>query len=251
MSATWRKHAACQGIDPEVFYPISDEEAGEAKAICAVCPVREPASSTPWPIGSARASGAAPPSGNAAGSTGSVASRPDPPLAGRDGTADRRQSQTTGCRGFGPRSPLTSRPMTASGRPESKPSPLSTVCRGHSTWIDPTHVTASAIVVGPRGVLLHRHRKLGRWMQPGGHLDPGEEPAEAAVRECREETGLTVTHPWGEPRLVHLDVHAAAAGHVHIDLRYLVGRPDAPPDPEPGESPGGGLGVLGRGQGAG
>lgn len=103
--------------------------------------------------------------------------------------------------------------------------------------VDPTHVTASAVVVGRRGVLLHRHRKLGRWMQPGGHLDPGEEPAEAAVRECREETGLAVTHPWGEPRLVHLDVHAAAAGHVHIDLRYLVEGPDASPDPEPGESP--------------
>ncbi len=102
---------------------------------------------------------------------------------------------------------------------------------------DPTHVTASAVVVGRRGVLLHRHRKLGRWMQPGGHLDPGEEPAEAAVRECREETGLTVTHPWVEPRLVHLDVHSAAAGHVHIDLRYLVEGPDAPPEPEPGESP--------------
>lgn len=103
--------------------------------------------------------------------------------------------------------------------------------------VDPTHVTASAVVVGRRGVLLHRHRKLGRWMQPGGHLDPAEEPAEAAVRECREETGLSVTHPWGEPRLVHLDVHAAAAGHVHIDLRYLVEGPDAPPAPEPGESP--------------
>jgi 8-oxo-dGTP pyrophosphatase MutT (NUDIX family) len=102
--------------------------------------------------------------------------------------------------------------------------------------VDPTHVTASAVVVGRRGVLLHRHRKLGRWMQPGGHLDPAEEPAEAAVRECREETGLSVTHPWGEPRLVHLDVHAAAAGHVHIDLRYLVEGPDAPPEPEPGES---------------
>ncbi|MGB7053659.1 MAG: NUDIX domain-containing protein, partial [Acidimicrobiales bacterium] len=103
--------------------------------------------------------------------------------------------------------------------------------------VDPTHVTASAVVVGRRGVLLHRHRKLGRWMQPGGHLDPAEEPAEAAVRECREETGLSVTHPWGEPRLVHLDVHAAAAGHVHIDLRYLVEGPDARPEPEPGESP--------------
>ena len=41
MSATWRKHAACRGIDPDVFYPISDEEAGEAKAGCDQCAVRE------------------------------------------------------------------------------------------------------------------------------------------------------------------------------------------------------------------
>ncbi len=41
MSATWRKHAACRGIDPDVFYPVSDEEAGEAKAICDQCAVRE------------------------------------------------------------------------------------------------------------------------------------------------------------------------------------------------------------------
>ena len=41
MSATWRKQAACQGIDAEVFYPVSDEEAGPAKSICAQCTVRE------------------------------------------------------------------------------------------------------------------------------------------------------------------------------------------------------------------
>ena len=40
-AASWRKRAACQGVDPEVFYPASDEEAGAAKAICASCPVRE------------------------------------------------------------------------------------------------------------------------------------------------------------------------------------------------------------------
>ena len=102
---------------------------------------------------------------------------------------------------------------------------------------DLTHVTASAIVVGDRGVLLHRHRRLHRWMQPGGHVDEREEPAAAAVRECREETGLEVRHPGGEPRLVHLDVHPAARGHTHIDLRYLVVGPDAAPVPEPGESP--------------
>ena len=40
-TATWRKRAACRGIDPEVFYPETDEDAGEAKEICAVCPVLE------------------------------------------------------------------------------------------------------------------------------------------------------------------------------------------------------------------
>ncbi|MDA8186436.1 MAG: WhiB family transcriptional regulator [Actinomycetota bacterium] len=40
-NAVWRKRAACRGIDPEVFYPASDDDADAAKAICAVCPVRE------------------------------------------------------------------------------------------------------------------------------------------------------------------------------------------------------------------
>jgi WhiB family redox-sensing transcriptional regulator len=40
-SPTWRKRAACRGLDPEVFYPASDEEAEEAKAICGECPVRQ------------------------------------------------------------------------------------------------------------------------------------------------------------------------------------------------------------------
>jgi WhiB family redox-sensing transcriptional regulator len=43
MSATWRKRAACKGVDVEVFYPFTDDdaEAAEAKAICAECPVRQ------------------------------------------------------------------------------------------------------------------------------------------------------------------------------------------------------------------
>ncbi|MHB1924413.1 MAG: WhiB family transcriptional regulator [Acidimicrobiales bacterium] len=38
---TWRKRAACQGVDPDVFYPVSEEDADTAKAVCAQCPVRE------------------------------------------------------------------------------------------------------------------------------------------------------------------------------------------------------------------
>ena len=43
MSAAWRKRSACRGIDPDVFYPVSEaeEDAAEAKAVCAQCPVRE------------------------------------------------------------------------------------------------------------------------------------------------------------------------------------------------------------------
>lgn len=41
MNLSWRQRAACRGVDPDVFYPISDEDAEEAKSICRVCPVRE------------------------------------------------------------------------------------------------------------------------------------------------------------------------------------------------------------------
>jgi 8-oxo-dGTP pyrophosphatase MutT (NUDIX family) len=101
----------------------------------------------------------------------------------------------------------------------------------------PVHVTASAVVAGRRGTLLHRHRKLGRWMQPGGHLDPGESPPDAALREAQEETGLALVHPPGGPAFIHLDVHQAAVGHTHLDLRYVVIGSDEDPRPPPGESP--------------
>jgi len=101
---------------------------------------------------------------------------------------------------------------------------------------DPTHVTASAIVVGSRGTVLHVHRRTGMWLQPGGHIDPGEAPTDAALRETVEETGLAVRHPDTGPCLIHVDVHDAPRGHVHLDLRYLVLAPDDDPAPAPGES---------------
>lgn len=41
MNATWRNRAACRGIDPDIFFPVTEEDAVEAKAICDSCPVRE------------------------------------------------------------------------------------------------------------------------------------------------------------------------------------------------------------------
>lgn len=102
---------------------------------------------------------------------------------------------------------------------------------------DPRHVTAAAVVVGGRGVVLHCHKRLGRWLQPGGHVEPGETPWEAARREAREETGLAASHPMTGPTLLHVDVHPGPGGHVRYDLRYLLHGPDEDPAPAPGESP--------------
>lgn len=60
------------------------------------------------------------------------------------------------------------------------------------------HLTASTFVVregasGAREILLLRHRKLGRWMIPGGHVEVNEDPSTAAVREVLEETGLAIS----------------------------------------------------------
>ena len=93
------------------------------------------------------------------------------------------------------------------------------------------HLTGSAVVMSAEGdrVLLLHHRKLDRWLQPGGHGDPGETSGEAvALREAREETGLAglALHP-AAPRPLDVDVHDIPArkdepAHQHLDLRYLV-----------------------------
>jgi 8-oxo-dGTP pyrophosphatase MutT (NUDIX family) len=101
---------------------------------------------------------------------------------------------------------------------------------------DPVHFTASAALVGPRGVVLHRHKRLGVWLLPGGHIDDGERPWETALREADEETGIHASHPGGTPLLFHIDVLHAARGHTHLDLRYLLTAWDEDCAPAPGES---------------
>jgi 8-oxo-dGTP pyrophosphatase MutT (NUDIX family) len=104
---------------------------------------------------------------------------------------------------------------------------------------DATHLTGSAVVVDEDDrVVLHRHKRLGLWLQPGGHVDPGERAAAAAARETLEETGLSTRHHGGAPCLVHVDVHPGPRGHLHLDLRYLlVADGGAPLAPGAGESP--------------
>jgi 8-oxo-dGTP pyrophosphatase MutT (NUDIX family) len=101
----------------------------------------------------------------------------------------------------------------------------------------PLHFTASALVVHPASgrVLLRWHAKHGRWLQVGGHGDPGErDPLAIALREAREETGLTDLVPWPDAGLRHAVVcYVGPAGpepeHEHADLRYIfaTAEPDA------------------------
>lgn len=95
--------------------------------------------------------------------------------------------------------------------------------------------TVAVFVVHEGRVLLHRHAKLGRWLPPGGHIEPHELPDDAALREVREEAGievelfgergLAVDYP-GQPlqllRPAGIQLEPISPGHEHIDLVYFA-----------------------------
>jgi 8-oxo-dGTP pyrophosphatase MutT (NUDIX family) len=93
--------------------------------------------------------------------------------------------------------------------------------------LEPGHFTASGFVLSPNGrrVLLVHHPKLARWLQPGGHVEPGDtDLAAAARREVIEETGVALR---GDVRgILDVDVHAIPArpkegAHSHFDVRFV------------------------------
>ena len=89
------------------------------------------------------------------------------------------------------------------------------------------HITGSAWIVnraGDRALLTH-HRKLGRWLQPGGHCDGDPDTLKVALREAREESGLDVQAL--DEAIFDLDMHLIPArggepAHYHYDVRFLV-----------------------------
>ena len=92
------------------------------------------------------------------------------------------------------------------------------------TCFDPGHVTASGFVLSPDRtcLLLVWHQKLGRWLQPGGHIESSDEGLVAAQRrEIEEETRLTDLEWLG---VFDVDIHRFPArgvepAHAHFDVR--------------------------------
>jgi 8-oxo-dGTP pyrophosphatase MutT (NUDIX family) len=91
----------------------------------------------------------------------------------------------------------------------------------------PGHITGSAWIINKSHdkTLLVHHAKLNKWLQPGGHADGDENVLQVALREAKEETGLTDFKI--APTLFDIDIHIIPArkdfpAHLHYDIRYLL-----------------------------
>ena len=102
--------------------------------------------------------------------------------------------------------------------------------------------TATTFVVKEARTFLLWHKKIQAWLPPGGHINPGELPETAALREVLEETGLEVEllgdhQQWGKVRVLRSPVcillEDISPRHQHIDLIYFArvtgGRPKIDP----------------------
>ncbi len=97
-------------------------------------------------------------------------------------------------------------------------------------------LTVAALIVHKKRVLLVHHKKLNRWLPPGGHVELDQDPEQALFAEIQEETGLTkdqlIVHGT-KPQIsspgtrflyapVFLDIHDISATHKHIGMTYIV-----------------------------
>ena len=98
---------------------------------------------------------------------------------------------------------------------------------------DKIDFTVSLFIVHEQKVLLVHHRKLQKWLPLGGHIELDEDPENAALREAREESGLSIeligerppTTETGTRALIaprFLDIHRISESHEHIGMIYFA-----------------------------
>ena len=90
------------------------------------------------------------------------------------------------------------------------------------------HITGSAWIVNRAGThsLLTHHKKLNKWLQPGGHADGESDVMQVAKREGQEESGLVQLKPESE-EIFDVDIHQIPANsaeqqHLHYDIRFVL-----------------------------
>jgi len=125
-------------------------------------------------------------------------------------------------------------------------SPFKTICNEVLSSCSPFsrfnpigHITASGLVIKDGKALLIFHPFIRQWFKPGGHIDEGETPIKAAIREVFEETGVTCESIFGNLEPVDIDLHEIPTNskkgeekHLHIDLLFFLKVSDEGDSPE-------------------
>ena len=90
------------------------------------------------------------------------------------------------------------------------------------------HFTGSAWIISPdkSNILMTHHKKLGKWIQLGGHADGESDLLKVALREATEESGIQQFKVLSE-EIFDLDIHGipqnnSELGHLHYDVRFLI-----------------------------
>ena len=102
----------------------------------------------------------------------------------------------------------------------------------------PKHLVVYFVPVDAAGrcLLLGDHRKSGLWLPPGGHVEDGEDPREAVVREAAEELGIVAQSVAGQPFFVTVTPTNDASSHLDVDLWFVLQvRRGSPLTPDPRE----------------
>ena len=117
----------------------------------------------------------------------------------------------------------------ASGQPLFRTAPPAT---------PPKHLVVYFVPVDAAGrcLLLGDHRKSGLWLPPGGHVEEGEDPRAAVVREADEELGIVAQSVDDRPLFLTVTPTNDASSHLDVDLWFVLPlRRGAPLTPDPRE----------------